>query len=381
MREHARRSTDRGLLEEAIARQMAKMCRAIGYQAPVVAHEVDFKYLVRIDPVDEESQTRGRALVSRAFLIGKGGSIVSFNVEYPDTEDWSDLYVVNREASAVFGPRVLAPLIHLAAERVFFERFGIRTTERMRQDADVDWAVVNAFRSELAAAGHYGSPFRPLAPLPDVLENPGTITRIEKVVEKFKQYQGPGLEGRAGASDVTSLLLREFLKQVPTENLIRAMLTVLEGVMFVGRPAFAEAVKKGLDSLDVDPRLTVYSVLGDPDESSGAVTYLVKDVLASRGIAVARIDRTATSSRNTLVLVDDFVGYGARSSGVIASWLGLVEGATPLSRAGQDWLRSTRVVMIFAAGLPGAAGQSHKVAREYRCPGSGHRGERADPNS
>jgi hypothetical protein len=150
-------------------------------------------------------------------------------------------------------------------------------------------------------------------------------------------------------------LVREFVQQLSGDEFVRPLLKVLEKVKFVGRRDFNDAVRLRLDERDdIDPASTVYSVLGDPDESSGAVSYLVKEVLSSRHIDVQRIDAAASASKDTLVLIDDFVGQGGRTLDVFESWLGKRPGKHPLSEASQEWLRAARVVLIFAAGMSSA---------------------------
>jgi HD superfamily phosphohydrolase len=355
LRAEVRRSVERSRVERDIARTMTRMAEQMDLTMPVVESGSDLRYLIRIDPVDEESHHRGRALLSRAFLVGKKGAIVLFSDDFSDAENWSELYLVNREASAIFCPEALAPLAHLASEEVLFSRYGIRVTEAMRQDSHLDFDEVADLRKQLEAAGYFGAKLRPLAPESRVLQQISAKNSIDTIVAKFSRFEGPTPQSRSGAGDITPLLVRQFAQQMSPDNLIAPLLEILTEVKFVGRTQFSEAVRQRLTSEPaIDPSTTVFSVLGDPDESSGAVTYLVKEVLNERGIDVHRIDDVASPEKDTLVLVDDFVGRGGRTQDVFRSWLGKTPGRTPLSESGQEWIKKARVILIFAAGMASA---------------------------
>jgi len=355
LRAAVRRSVQRQAIEAEIARTATSMITALGESLPIVEAPGDLRYLVRIDPVDEQSRQRGRALLSRAFLIGRQGNIVLFSEDYADVENLSELYLVNREASAIFCPRALAPIVHLAAEEVIFSQYRVRVTESMQQNSHYDRGEVAALRKGLNEAGHYTSALRPLAPEPPVLSKLASKNLVDEIVKKFSRYEGPGPANRAGAGDITPVLVREFARQLSDATLMVPLLKILECIKFVGREDFTRAISFRLDGKrDIDAASTVFSVLGDPDESSGAVSYLVKEVLSSRRIDVQRIDASAESSKDTLVLVDDFVGQGGRTYEVMAGWLGKVPGKHPLSEAGQQWLKAARVVLVYAAGMASA---------------------------
>jgi deoxynucleoside triphosphate triphosphohydrolase SAMHD1 len=355
LREDVRRMSDRRVLEAQVGGAVTAIYSALGEDPPVVETPRDLRYLVRIDPVDEQSRNRGRAVLSRAFLIDRQANrIVKFSDDFSDTEDWTDLYLVNREASAIYAPRHLSSAVYLAAEEVFFRRYGVKTSRRMRQDCHVDWGAVDSVRVRLDSVGYYQGPMRALAPAPKVFDKAVGRNLVTAIVGRFSRYQGPGSESRSGAGDVTPERVREFVRQLPDPTLATAMLKVLSQVRCIDRKAFETAVRDGLNVLDVDPSKAVGCVLGDPDESSNAVTYLVRDAFLSKRIPLERIDNVGSLQPDTIVLVDDFVGKGTRSAGVLSSWLGVGTDARPLPAIGQEHLRAARIVLIFAAGLPGA---------------------------
>lgn len=85
-----------------------------------------------------------------------------------------------------------------------------------------------------------------------------------------------------------------------------------------------------------------------------AMLALVKDALEAAGVAFERIDRLGDSDRPHVMLLDDFVGVGSRTAGIVRGWLGDGSGARPIPGAAQDRLRHSTVLCAYATGLPAA---------------------------
>lgn len=358
LREEERRSSDRSALETDIADTMRSMSEALGDELSVVEDSADLRFLIKIDPVDEQSRKRGRALLRRAFLVGKQPEpLVMFSDEFPDTEGWSDQYVVNREDSMLFAPKELATLTHLAAEVVMYRRFGIQTTPRLRQQSHVDLDELETRRADLEAARFYGDSLRALAPTPPFLRKPAGKKLVRRAAARFASYRGPGRAAGDESSSVTGRQLEGFVRQVSNPDLAEVLLRVIDKTRLLDRGSFEGALTKAIKDLSIEPNESVISVLGDPDESSAAVTYLLKPVAAQLGFRFERIDQLSLDECKTLVLVDDFIGLGTRAAGVLRGWLGLGGDTRPLPLDSQNRLRAVKVAMVFAGGLAGAEGR------------------------
>ena len=66
------------------------------------------------------------------MLVTRDGTVRRFGDDYPDTEGWSDQYLVNRDTGYVFTVRALSTVVYLAAEMTFRVRFGLRIDSENR---------------------------------------------------------------------------------------------------------------------------------------------------------------------------------------------------------------------------------------------------------
>lgn len=357
LREDARRSSARRDLVRALSAEIASMCRALSMAIPVAGVAADLPCLLRVDQSDDPARLKGRSLLARAFLIGTDQKVSLFSDEYPGTEDWSELYLVNRDFSAVFCPRELASLVYLASEVVFYERYGLAPTHNMARRAHVDSDDVDSARLKLTNAGHYNRRAPSLESLPLPLRKGSSKSRLATVAERFTEYSSGeavrfGLQNHNSTGGLSVELLGSYVSQMQTDDQVEDLLKLLEHVKLFKRADLAATVDAAFGSFGILGSEVVVSALGDPDESSGAVTYLTKDHMSSQGAVYERIDKLEHTDRKEVVLLDDFLGLGNRTAGIIAGWLGSGEEARPLSTACQERLRAMPIRLIYAAGLP-----------------------------
>lgn len=115
-------------------------------------HQIKPEVLPLYIQIDPPLPSKGRSLVRRAYLVQDDDSVRKFGDEFPDTEGWTDQYIVNREVGYVFAPKEIAPLVSIATETLLFDKFAMNQS---RIGGTPNGALVEDLRLRLRACGFF----------------------------------------------------------------------------------------------------------------------------------------------------------------------------------------------------------------------------------
>ncbi len=372
---HLRRTQQRGDLAEKIAGRVRDILQLAEGRVPGEFEGLRLKNYIWIDP---PAVSKGRGLLARAYLCTSEGNLERFRDLYPDTEGWSDQYLVNREIGYVFGPRRLASAIYLATEEVFRTTFGVRVdARRAHVDTSVPALELSKMRSRLDRAGYYTGKPVDLAPLPAVLCTAGAKQRIRSFVERSSRHMAPVRDPAASERlALSSDHVVDFLRQFRDPASIAKALELLERIRIVTRSDVIEALSRFLTSRP-EFRGACLSSLGDLRDSSAVLSYIAGDLSDEWGLKHV-LPSEMSSDYTHVLFVDDVIGSGRQSVDILEVWLGvkrsfdLGEVRYPLPLPAAANLRSKTLGFVFVAGFREGKKRLEERLAELGVPGYVH---------
>jgi HD superfamily phosphohydrolase len=230
--------------------------------------------------LDPPQPPKGGTIISQAYLLGGARHWLRFGEETAEAPGWTNAYLLTRDVGYVFTVLELAPFAFLAAERVFRERFKVRTPRTMYGYAKQDETVIDHWKTRLSERDYYdGAPFD-LRPRPARLSKGDVGVRLAEFAERFAGYQGPvsteDLREEKRVAVITPERAEDWLRQFKDDDLIEAGLRVLDHVEFVGRTDLVRGLDEFLEEHDAF-RDGVLSRLGALQDSSSILAYEAVD--------------------------------------------------------------------------------------------------------
>lgn len=362
-------------IEAKIAEETEKLIRALGKDDLLQDFPAeDLRPYVQVSPPRAPDQAGTSA---DAYLIS-GQEAVKFKDEAAETIGWSNAYLLTRDIGYIFAPRDICHYVYLAAEKHLRSEYQIKMPGLMLDYAKQDSSQVGELRKELGGLGYYDeAPFdlRPLAPR---LEKADVIGRLDEIRLALAGYSGPVLQSTQRRAKVgstgTGLLTRErmliWLSQFGDEELIDGALRVLERVKLISR----ESIVGSLETFITDnPEFqgATLAVLGSAKDSSSVASYFGADLASRLGVVVATSLEDALGRSSPILFLDDFIGTGHQAISILEDWLeetpttDLKEDRhDPLPEAKRAELRTRKLGMVFAAGVPEGANTLKNRATE-----------------
>jgi len=349
------RRNERGDIAGEIADVIRKILDVVGQPERLAGLvEPRLKNYVWIDP---PSSPKGRSLLSRALLITSEGSVRRFRDDFPDTEGWSDQYLVNRDVGYVFAPRCIAVPTYLAAELVVRRKFGVRVAAEDRATTEgIDTAAVSKMRQQLFEAGFYADLPSDLWPMPPELTMAAMGQTIARFLLAGSEFSPPH-EDDAPQEPLTPRGVREFARQFANAELYTDVIVALESMRFFKR---ADLVTALVSFVTDNPAYVGAYVcpIGSAKDSGGIVSYFANDIAETHGLRVVNLTEVPPDAERIL-LVDDFIGSGRQVVDVLESWLGLGRSydlgedrsQTELPVTVAKTLREAELGFSFCAGL------------------------------
>lgn len=331
--------------------QMAKLAKRDTHLKP-------FGRLSSYIGIDPPRPVKGRSLLRRAYLWQSDGTLRRFRDEYPDTEGWTDQYLVNREIGYVFCPREIEDLVYLATELVFRQQFNIRQPSAFGVESKID---ADPLREILFTSGFYEGKPHDLRPMPRCLTVVSAAARIDRIVREASEYTPPiANEDEAENSQplkIDAATIKDFLRQFTTDREAELGLEMLEAVQFVKRRDIVKTIADFLRNQDSLNTATVVS-LGTAKDSGSIVGYYAADVVEDNDISVHHISEIPEGVSH-IVFVDDFIGSGRQTIDILETWLGIPNtgdlgedrGHTELPACLPDRLREAELSFVYCAGL------------------------------
>ena len=202
--------------------------------------------------------------------------------------------------------------VHVAAEKVVFERYGLYFGRRAADVAKIDVADVNAVKRQWEAAEpdvfrHAGQ----LRPPSRYAAAAGTSVRLQALSQAWRTYNAPSSE------PLTDDLIRRFLDQFP-EELVPTMLQVLEQVRFLDRRQLVEDLAASLNLSQ--PLPSIVQLTTNAAKSAGTLPYQLRD--RSDLPALVSLE-TALSTDGGVTFIDDVLISGTQARTVLQTMLGL----------------------------------------------------------
>jgi deoxynucleoside triphosphate triphosphohydrolase SAMHD1 len=347
-----RRTDERGRIAQDIADAAAEILELLGDRDVLDSFSaVRLKNYIWIDP---PAVPKGRGLLNRAYLTTTDGSIQSFGQTYPDTDGWSNQYLVNREVGFVFAPEEIAVAVFLASEQVFRTKHGVRLGEASMLEQRLEDDAIHKARASLAQAGYYDDKPADLLPMPPILKTAGTANAIESFLERARSHMGPVTDS-AGNSNLTVAGVRDFLRQFKTPELIQEALSLLNRIEFIGRQDAVSALDAFI-SRNPEFRGGVLCALGDGKDSSSVYTYMALDKAIASDLTLVSLHELPEGVEH-IVMVDDVIGSGRQTVDIIESWLGaertsdLGEARAALPDNVRERIAGAKLGFVYAAGF------------------------------
>ena len=349
------RRSEKGELAAKVAERAKQIAEKLGI-VDLFADLIDgrLKNYIWIDP---PSTPKGRSLLSRAFLVTREGEISRFRDDYPDTEGWSDQYLVNRDTGIVFCPREIASIVYLATELVFRTEFGIRIDDSNRSVTEgIDIAAMTALKRRLAEESFYADHPTDLWPVPIILASAATAQSVEKLRESSREFSTPtSTEGTdPGLSEPA---IKDYLRQFRTDDFIKDATRMLQEVKFFQRSDLVASLRRFLTEHPAFSHSQI-CVLGTAKDSSAVVTYYANDIAPSFGMNVCLPGELPTDASH-IIFVDDFIGSGRQVVDILEGWFGLERSedlgedrsSTELAARSVETIRKAELGFVFCAGL------------------------------
>jgi HD superfamily phosphohydrolase len=352
------RRGDRGGVASAIADAVLEILEALGEEAMLDGLVRErLKNYIWLDP---PTTPKGRTLLKRALLITRDGTARRFIDDFPDTDGWSDQYLVNRDVGFVFAPRQLAVPVYLAAEIVLRTRFDVRVLAEDRASNDgIETGQVALMRRRLYDVGYYGALPTDLWPMPAELTTAAAGQAIQRFLTEAGEYSPPHIVGNddVPVEALTPRAVREFARQIASADHFAEMIEMLEGMRFFRRADQVGALAAFLSEND-QFRGSYVCPVGTAKDSGGIIGYFANDVAATYDLTVLNIHELPADADRVL-LIDDFIGSGRQSVDVLEAWLGLERtyalgedrSFTELPVSVATALRRAEVGFSFCAGL------------------------------
>jgi hypothetical protein len=229
------RRRDRGAVAEEITLVLREILDALEEQERLnglVAERL--KNYIWLDP---PTTPKGRTLLQRALLITRDGTARRFIDDFPDTDGWSDQYLVNRDVGYVFAPRQLAVAVYLASEIVLRIKFDVRVVAEDRASNDgIATSEVAKARRRLFDVGYYSELPTDLWPMPEELTTAAAGQAIQRFLTQADEYSAPlVVEGDVPQEPLTPRPVPEFARQIASSEHFADMITLLEGIRFFKR--------------------------------------------------------------------------------------------------------------------------------------------------
>lgn len=321
-----------------------------------------------------------------AYLITDDDQIMRFGDEYAETANWVKAYHLTRDVGYVFAPADVAPLVYVAAERLFRDEYGIRAPDVMMAYARRDATEIRRVKRRLEDVGYYNTSSYDLRPLTDRLLRGDVQSRVDGVVSRLEGYRGPvrhsEILGKATLNHRDRVLT--WLHQFRADEHVDSALRMLNRMRLIGREVVVAEVARFFDGVGSDFVGSIFCRFGEPKDSSSVVTYYVSDL--SELYRMRSFDlKDALQVRSPVVFADDFIGSGGQAITIVEGWLGeestvelREDRGEPLSPELKDALRSRRTAFVFAAGSPEGAQRFQERARELGLDATVHVGVTSD---
>lgn len=358
------RRNDRGAVADLIAAASMEILQSLGQVALIEGLVTDrLKNYVWLDP---PSTPKGRSLLSRALLITRDGTIRRFRDDFPDTEGWSDQYLVNRDVGYVFTPRELAGPAYLASEIVFRTKFGVRFDQRDHAvNEGVDLTIVQSLRQQLYEKGFYENHPTDLWPMPAELLSAATGQIIERFLIGATEYAAPQEDG-IPAERLTAYATTDFVRQFRKRERFDSALAMLNRFRFFHRSDLVSALSQFLSS---NPSFDSAFVcpLGSAKDSGAIIGYYANDLAQQHSIRVV-LPHELPPNADKVIIVDDFIGSGRQAVDILEGWLGMERtedlgedrSFAELPVRAAEGLRNAQIAFSFCAGL--STGPDHLSA-------------------
>lgn len=308
--------------------------------------------------IDIPRQPVGRSLLKKAFLVARDGSIRRFADDYPDTEGWSDQYLVNRNTGYVFCPRQISDVVYIASELQFRTEFGLRVDYENRAIAEgMDQQSLTRLKRELASSSDFYSSYpTDLWPIPQILESAASGQDILTITSKAAEFAPPATDDGA-VHGLTERAVIDFLVQFREDAWIESALILLKEIRHFQRIDFVRSLRRFL-SLHPEFRDSLIRLLGTAKDSSAIVTYYSNDIAPEFGMTVVTANEIPIGT-SRIVFIDDFIGSGRQVVDIMETWLGLERtndlgenrDYSELSKSVVDSIIGAELGFVFCAGL------------------------------
>ncbi len=347
--------TQRGQLVGEIVAEM-EVAIAIA-QPDLIERYPDLKPYIWLDPLYASPETNDSA---RAYLISdhaRPNKVIRFQDDYAETVRWGSAYMLTRDVGYVFSPDDLAQFAFVATEKVLRREYQIRTPHTMRVYAKQSDDALEQLKRRLDQADFYKGTAYDVRPMPPRLDKADIGNRVDALCKRLSKYEGPV---RSGAAEKKHTLLSPervfaWLRQFPPEY-GEQPLELLEELHLVGRGDVVKAIDGFADSEAGKPfRMASICPLGDPKDSSAVTAYWSGDNKRHREMKVKSVG-DALLMDQPIVFVEDFIGSGQQSVGILETWLDeertveLHEERAPLDPEAAVLLRKRKLAFVFAAG-------------------------------
>ena len=243
----------------------------------------------------------------------------------------------------------------------------------MLQFAKMQPSRIEDLRKGLTAAGYYDDKPIDLRAMPDILRRGDTQSRLERIVAGLAGYTGPvtfdETTQKLRSRPLSLERIRDWLRQFRDDPFISIALKALESLVVIDRARANDVLNRYLANHE-DLRGCSVVPLGDPKDSSSALTYLVGDAAAQHGCVLRSLTGGLAHDRRLLML-DDFVGQGSGSITILEGWMGVddsqdlhQEPPKELSEHEKELMRAANIHVLFASGRSAGARALEERAAE-----------------
>ena len=316
-------------------------------------HADEMISIARVKPPSQEE-------LRRAYVFPSSGTPDTFGDTGIHKDAWSSSFLSAAPKGFIFCQREIAPYVFIGTEVVIAQEFGVGVLDWMREESRQSKAQIEGMKRQLRERGYYSEKHRSCRPLSERLFMADVDNEIEQFAERFRVVEESIVDAvgstQDGILDIRQRAL-EWLDQFEDEEFMDCGLELLKRARLLGR---SDVVKGVRDFIKANPAFSSASVvpLSSGNDSSQIVQYYAADVSSDFRFYSSLADATAGNRNEPIIFLDDFVGTGNQISNTLGSWFGssklmrpeLNEQRELKLQPDQDFLRSRKVALVFAAG-------------------------------
>ncbi len=249
-------------------------------------------------------------------------------------------------------------LVYLATEKIFMKKYHITLKEEAITCGKYNQKDINEKRKQLFLQGYYDD--TPTLISDTLLHNNVPANTIDKIVKKYRGYEGPG------GYEITQEEVKGFLKQLmcvckdkkKCKNLIKGVCSMLENALFINRGFITRNLKDQVKELASNDDVLYIAPLGSLRDSAKHISYFWNDIQ----IPNLKIETEKTveelllmEKAERIVFFDDGSYSGTQMISIMQEYLGIKERKTnethvhELTEEGKKALREKKIQFFFIA--------------------------------